>query len=147
MVFAFSLRMRRFPWTLLGMAWFVAYIGWLAEEVFRETPFFPIILAALGVSVIIATVWVQRNSAMLAARFGGLATDGRPSFPGGTPLILLPIIAALVQMSGARTLDTALQREQQAISRQFREQRLHTRDSLESTARRKAAERAETPPP
>ena len=48
MAFAFSLRMRRFVWTLLGLGWFVAYLGWLAADVFRDTPFFPIILASVG---------------------------------------------------------------------------------------------------
>ena len=141
--FAFSLRMRRFPWTLLGMSWFVGYIGWLAGEVFRHTPFFPIILAALGVSVIIATVWIQRNSAMLVARFGGLATGDRPSFPGGTALILVPVVAALVQMSSARALDEALRREREATSDQFRRQRTLSQDSL----RRQAQQEIETKRP
>lgn len=105
--FAFSLRMGRFVWTLLGMAWFVGYLGWLASEVFRDTPFFPIVLAALGVSVIIATVWVQRNSAALMERFGGLAADGRPSFPGGAGLLLVPAVVALFQFPGAASLDRA----------------------------------------
>ncbi|HRN52622.1 MAG TPA: hypothetical protein PK788_03955, partial [Gemmatimonadaceae bacterium] len=76
--FTFSLRMRRGIWTLLGLAWFVAYLGWLANEVFRDTPVFPIVLAALGIAVIVATVWVQRNRERLAARVGGLESGARP---------------------------------------------------------------------
>jgi hypothetical protein len=112
--FAFSLRMKRFAWTLLGMAWFVAYLGWLAGEVFADTPFFPIVLAALGIGVIIATVWVQRNSAALVARFGGITSDSRPSFPGGIPLLLLPVVVALMQLPGAAVLDRAARRESDA---------------------------------
>lgn len=112
--FAFSLRMRRFAWTLLGMGWFVAYLGWLAGEVFRETPFFPIVLAALGIGVIITTVWVQRNSAELVVRFGGITTDRRPSFPGGIALLLLPVVVAAVQLPGSVALDRALRRESDA---------------------------------
>jgi len=112
--FAFSLRMRRFAWTLLGMGWFVAYLGWLAGEVFRETPFFPIVLAALGIGVIITTVWVQRNSAALVVRFGGITTDRRPSFPGGIALLLLPVVVAAVQLPGSVALDRALRRESDA---------------------------------
>lgn len=115
--FAFSLRMGRFVWTLLGMAWFVGYLGWLASEVFRDTPFFPIVLAALGVSVIITTVWVQRNSAALVTRFGGLAADGRPSFPGGAGLLLLPVLVAALQLSRAAELDRADRAEADAARR------------------------------
>lgn len=112
--FAFSLRMRRFVWTLVGMVWFVAYLGWLAGEVFKDTPFFPIVLAALGIGVIIATVWVQRNSAALVARFGGITTDSRPSFPGGVALLLLPVVVAAIQLPGAAVLDRAVRRERDA---------------------------------
>jgi hypothetical protein len=112
--FAFSLRMRRFAWTLLGMGWFVAYLGWLASEVFKDTPFFPIVLAALGIGVIIATVWVQRNSAQLAVRFGGITSDRRPSFPGGVGLLLLPVIVAGAHLPGSAALDRAVRRESAA---------------------------------
>lgn len=130
MAFAFSLRMRRFPWTLLGLGWFVAYLGWLASDVFRHTPFFPIILAALGVGVIIVTVWIQRNSERLVARFGGLATDGRPSFPGGTPLMLLPIIAAILQLPSARMYDAAARRESEMSQIQVRREMQRHADSV-----------------
>lgn len=115
LAFAFSLRMRRFVWSLLGLGWFTSYLGWLAADVFRDTPFFPIILAALGVGGIVATVWIQRNSARLVARFGRLATDGRPSFPGGSVLMVLPILAAMLQLPAARTLDRANRREWDAM--------------------------------
>jgi hypothetical protein len=130
MAFAFSLRMRRFVWTLLGLGWFVSYLGWLAADVFRDTPFFPIILAALGVGVIVATVWIQRNSARLVARFGGLASDGRPSFPGGVPLILVPVLAALLQLPGARDLDREARREADAAQAQARRQMEAHADSV-----------------
>jgi hypothetical protein len=108
----------------------VSYLGWLAADVFRDTPFFPIILAALGVGVIIATVWIQRNSASLVARFGGLATDGRPSFPGGVPFILVPIIAALLQLPSARALDREARRESDAAQAQARQQMQARTDSI-----------------
>lgn len=115
LAFAFSVRMRRFVWSLLGLGWFTSYLGWLAADVFRDTPFFPIVLAALGVGGIVATVWIQRNSARLVARFGRLAMDGRPSFPGGSVLMLLPILAAMLQLPAARTLDRANRREWDAM--------------------------------
>ena len=105
--FAFSLRMRRGIWTLLGLGWFVTYLGWLAAEVFRDTPVFPIILAALGIGVIVATVWVQRNRERLVARFGGLESGAAPRFPGGVGLLLLPVLVAALQLPAALAVDRA----------------------------------------
>lgn len=109
--FAFSLRMRRGIWTLLGLGWFVSYLGWLAVEVFRDTPVFPIVLAALGIGVIVATVWVQRNRERLIARFGGVESGATPSFPGGVTILLLPIAVALFHLPGAVRLDVAMDAE------------------------------------
>lgn len=36
-----------------------------SHDVFKDSPAFPILLAALGIGVIIATVWIQRNAEML----------------------------------------------------------------------------------
>jgi hypothetical protein len=115
LAFVFSLRMRRFVWSLIGLGWFVSYLGWLAVDVFRDSPFFPIILAALGIGGIVATVWLQRNRERLVARFGRLESDGRPSFPGGSALMLLAIIVALVQLPSARFLDVQTRREWDAV--------------------------------
>jgi hypothetical protein len=120
--FAAALTMRRFPWLLLGMGWFVFYLAWLASDVFRESPFFPIVLAALGILVIVATVWVQRNAASLMARFGGVTSDGRPRFPGGIPLLLAPALVALLMFSHGRSLDRERQDELNWQSRRWRMQ-------------------------
>lgn len=154
LAFIFSLRMRRAPWTLLGLGWFVAYLGWLAVDVFRNTPVFPIVLAALGLAVIIATVWVQRNAAMLVLRFGGLSNDGRPSFPGGVGVILLPIVAAMIQLPPAAQLDAADRRGM--LARTQRDKIVRTRqdaamaDSVRQDSLRQAARQGlekETLPP
>ncbi|MBX3131796.1 MAG: hypothetical protein KF689_00245 [Gemmatimonadaceae bacterium] len=150
--FTFSLRMRRFVWTLVGLGWFVTYLGWLAADVFKDTPFFPIVLAALGLGVIIATVWVQRNSAMLVARFGGLGGDARPAFPGGVGLLLLPALVAALQLPAARFADRELRRESAASMRMYGAMRAR-RDAEVRRARREAtgqavpSRRPETPPP
>jgi hypothetical protein len=130
--FAFSLRMRRMMWTLLGIGWFVTYLVWLAADVFENSPFFPIVLAALGLGVIISTVWVQRNSARLVARFGGLASGEKPSFPGGAWLFVLPALVAALNLPAAVALDVA-------------EQRLN-RASVRSYGALEARRKAETPP-
>jgi hypothetical protein len=107
----FALRVRRLLWQLLGLGWFASYLVWLASDVFSDTPFFPIVLAALGVGMIIVTVWLQRNSERLVARFGGVSADGRPSFPGGVPLLLAPILVALLNLPGSVELARAERRE------------------------------------
>jgi hypothetical protein len=116
----FALRMRRVVWQLLGLSWFAGYLAWLASEVFDDSPLFPLVLAALGVGVIVATVWLQRNSQRLTARFGALAPDGRPTFPGGVALLLAPLLAVAVQLPAAAALDRAERAEAQASMRQFR---------------------------
>lgn len=122
-------------WTLLGIGWFVTYLVWLASDVFEDTPFFPIVLAALGLAVIISTVWVQRNSARLVARFGGLATDGRPSFPGGAWLLAVPVLVAALNLPAAVALDAAEQRLNRASVRSYRA--LEARREAETPPRRK----------
>lgn len=133
--FLFSLRMRRAVYTLLGLGWFVAYLGWLAADVFQDTPVFPIILAALGLAVIIATVWVQRNSAILVARFGGISSDGRPSFPGGVGLLLLPIVVTIIQLPPAVEVDRANLRINRARMEYFQRQRRTREAAAEASAR------------
>ncbi len=154
LAFVFSLRTRRAPWTLLGMGWFVWYLGWLAADVFRNTPVFPIVLAALGLAVIIATVWVQRNAAMLVARFGGISSDARPTFPGGVGIILLPVVAALIQLPPAVELDAALRRGSLArVERdriRFQREEAARADSVRVDSLNRAARNTiekETPPP
>jgi hypothetical protein len=138
----FALRMRRVVWQLLGLTWFAGYLAWLASDVFDDTPFFPIVLAALGVGVIIATVWLQRNSARLSARFGALGSDGRPTFPGGVTLMLAPLVAVLIQMPIAVALDRAERADAEANHRAYRARE----DRRERDARAAGAERQETTP-
>lgn len=110
--FAMALTMRRVVWLLLGMGWFVGYVVWLASDVFKDSPAFPILLAALGIGVIIATVWIQRNAAMLQRRFGTVTSDGRPRFPGGVPLLLTPAVVALLLLPSALREDEEQRRVQ-----------------------------------
>ncbi len=67
-----------------------------------------------------ADVYGDGHSERLVARFGGLATDGRPSFPGGAPLMLLPILAALMQLPAARFYDAEARRESDLQQAQVR---------------------------
>jgi hypothetical protein len=148
--FAYALLMRRFVHVVLGMLWFTGYVFWLAASVFRDSPAFPIVLAALGIGVIVATVWVQRNAERLAARFGVTATSGRPRFPGGAALLLAPALVAALMIPMAVREDA----DRDAIARwngeRFarRTQANALRTAREEEARAAAAKAAkETPPP
>jgi hypothetical protein len=111
--FAAALLLRRFVYVPLGMLWVVWYLGWLARDVFRESPAFPLLLAALGLAVIVATVWIQRNAQQLTARFGGVTDDGLPRFPGGVALLLAPALVALLRLPDGIAADRET-REQRA---------------------------------
>jgi hypothetical protein len=118
--FAAALTLRRFVWLLLGMGWFIGYLGWLASDVFRDSPLFPVVLAALGISVIATTVWVQRNAATLVKRFGTVTSDGRPRFPGGVPLLLGPALVALLLMPQAMERDAERRADEQWRQSRYR---------------------------
>lgn len=136
----FALRVRRLIWQLLGLGWFACYLIWLASDVFSDTPFFPIVLAAIGVGMIIVTVWVQRNSARLVARFGGVAVDGRPTFPGGIPLLLAPMLVALLNLPSSVALDQANRRSADAGMQRARAESRRAeqarRDSVQNASQR-----------
>ena len=151
--FAMALTMRRVVWLLLGMGWFVAYLGWLASDLFRNSPAFPILLAALGIAVIIVTVWVQRNAAMLVARFGTVTSDGRPRFPGGVPLLLAPALVSLLMIPTALREDLERRRvndwQARRLMRAARQQRIDAEaDSAAGAAPRRVPgeSKKETPP-
>jgi predicted MFS family arabinose efflux permease len=44
---------------VFGVFGIFAYLGHLAWEVFQDSVFFPFVLALLGLSLILATVWGQ----------------------------------------------------------------------------------------
>lgn len=131
--FALALTMRRIVWLLLGMGWFVGYVVWLASDVFKDSPAFPILLAAIGIGVIIATVWIQRNAAMLQRRFGTVTSDGRPRFPGGVPLLLTPTLVALLMLPSALREDEEQRRIQRWESRRFMQAERRRRAKADST--------------
>jgi hypothetical protein len=152
--FAMALTMRRIVWLLLGMGWFVGYVVWLASDVFKDSPAFPMLLAALGIGVIIATVWMQRNAGMLQRRFGTVTSDGRPRFPGGAPLLLTPAVVALLLLPSALREDEQQRRDQRWETRRFiliERRRRAKADSTEAAARGQepgqAPERAPRPVP
>jgi hypothetical protein len=98
---AASLFLRRIVWLVVGLGAMFSYLMWLANEVFERAVAFPVILAAVGITVILLTVWVQRTYPRIAARVR--ESDGAVArFPGGAALLLAPALIAVLVMPSAR---------------------------------------------
>ena len=55
-----AVRMKRATFMIFGAVGAYIYLGHLAWEVFKDSPVFPFVLAALGLSTILLTVWGQK---------------------------------------------------------------------------------------
>ena len=58
---ALAVKLRRATFLVFGAMGVYAYLGHLAYEVFKDSFMFPFVLALLGLSLILATVWAQRR--------------------------------------------------------------------------------------
>jgi hypothetical protein len=96
-----SLLLRRIVWLVLGLGSLFAYLTWLATSVFRQAVAFPVILAMVGITLMLLTVWVQRSYPRLAARVRE-ANGAAAYFPGGTGLLLAPALVAVLMIPTAR---------------------------------------------
>jgi len=66
---------------VFGIGLLFLYLVYLAADVFRQTPFFPLVLAALGGLLLFATVWMQRRFPALAQQLSARG-GGRGGLPG-----------------------------------------------------------------
>jgi hypothetical protein len=96
-----SLLLHRIVWLVFGLASLFAYITWLAVSVFRQAVAFPVVLAMVGLTLIVLTVWVQRSYPRIAARVRE-ANGSEAYFPGGTALLLAPAVVAALMIPTAR---------------------------------------------
>lgn len=62
-----AVKLRRTTFLVFGALGVHLYLGHLAYRVFQDSFFFPFVLALLGLSLILVTVWMQRR---MLARFG-----------------------------------------------------------------------------
>ena len=69
-VLAGAVILRRRVLAVLGIIALFGYLAWLANDVFKLTLAFPVLLAALGVAIIIVTVWLQRRFPQIVRRLG-----------------------------------------------------------------------------
>ena len=111
-VLAGAVILRRRVLAVLGIIALFGYLAWLANDVFKLTLAFPVLLAALGVAIIIVTVWLQRRFPEIVRRLGGDVSKP-PHFPGGVAALLAPALLGVLLMHDARTID----RERRADAR------------------------------
>ena len=111
---ALSLATGRRPISFVGVAGVFGYLAYLASDVFKTGAAFPIVLAALGVLSLVATVWLQRRLPALVSRMAG--TDRMPPWP--IALSWLPMAFALV-MAGVSLEDAGERRaERERLDRE-----------------------------
>lgn len=115
LIIAASLTLRRMIFLAFGGVLVYAYLAWLAFDLFRSSTVFPIVLATLGLSVILAAVWVQRSYPRLVARVNAGLSDPRPWLPAGylTPAMLIVFSLGMMTMSipGDRAVRRSLDEE------------------------------------
>jgi hypothetical protein len=109
-----SLYLRRRIFLFFGALAGVAYLFYLAFDVFRKTLSFPILLATFGLSLILLTVWAQRRYPSLARRIEAQRGPGRATLPGGYFTLGAAAVVALVLLLTAPPRERARQRERWA---------------------------------
>ncbi len=124
---ALSLRIGQRLFLVAGVLGLVLYLGHLAFDVFAGTVLFPVALAALGLGIIVATVWMQRSYPRLAARVGASAGAAH-RVPGGLLTLLAPAALALL------LLVISVPRERARADEQLR-QRERLREQMEQIER------------
>ena len=135
LVITASVILRRRVLLIVGLFGVFGFLAWLAFDVFKLTTAFPLVLATIGVSIIILTVWIQKRFPEAIQKMGG--DPSKPArFPGGVLALLAPALLGLVLMQDAARLDreTAADRRSANRAREARH-RIH-RDSIEAAKRR-----------
>ena len=118
LLIAASLTLRRVIVLAFGGVLVYAYLSWLAFDLFRSSTMFPIVLATLGLSIILAAVWLQRSYPRLVARVNAGLADQRPWLPGGYLGPAAVTVFALVMMIASIPDDRAYRRSMDERMRQ-----------------------------
>jgi hypothetical protein len=138
---AASLYLRRRVLVIAGGVAAFGYLGYLAFDVFRRVVALPIALAALGLLVIVATVWMQRRFPSLVARVNRDDDGGRKTLPTGPIAVLGPLAIALTAMLFA--MGEARERTEEQDWRNA----FYNRRARREIQAQQAAERARRAPP
>jgi hypothetical protein len=138
LVITASVILRRRVLLVVGLFGVFGFLAWLAFDVFKLTTAFPLVLATIGVSIIILTVWVQKRFPEAIQRMGGDPT--KPArFPGGVLALLAPALLGLVLMQDAARLDRETAADRRSANRAREARHRIERDSVEAAKRRKQA--------
>ena len=121
LLIAASFTLRRMIFLGFGGVLIYAYLSWLAFDLFRPSALFPIVLATLGLSIILAAVWIQRAYPRLVARVNAGLSHTRPWLPGGLlapgAIIVGSLAMVMVSLPGDRAyrrdMDEAMERAMQ----------------------------------
>ena len=136
-----SLYLRRRTLLVAGGIAAFGYLGYLAFDVFRRVVALPIALAALGLLVIVATVWMQRRFPKLVARVSREDADGVKTLPTGALAVFGPLVIAFTALAFA-----GREAEERTVDREWRST-FYERRARNEVRRRKLAAPAKTTPP
>ncbi|MHB0961689.1 MAG: hypothetical protein ACYC5V_00635 [Gemmatimonadaceae bacterium] len=136
LVITASVLLRRRVLLVVGLFGLFGFLAWLAFDVFKLTTAFPLVLATIGVSIIVLTVWVQKRFPEAIQRMGG--DPSKPAhFPGGAVALLAPALLGLVLMQDAARLDREKAADRRSASRARSAHQRFQRDSIEAVKRGK----------
>lgn len=96
-----ALYLRRRVLLLAGGVAAFGYLGYLAFDVFRKVIAMPVALAALGLLVIVTTVWMQRRFPKLVQQVTRADEPGAKALPAGPVAVLGPLLIAITAMAFA----------------------------------------------
>ncbi|MBI5600143.1 MAG: hypothetical protein HY944_01105 [Gemmatimonadetes bacterium] len=140
-----SVILRRRILLVVGLFGVFGFLAWLAFDVFKLTTAFPLVLATIGVSIIVLTVWVQKRFPEALQRMGG--DPSKPArFPGGVLALLAPALLGLVLMQEAARLDREAAADRRSANRAREARHRIHRDSIEAAKRRQQPGTTQTAP-
>jgi hypothetical protein len=134
LVITASVILRRRVLLVVGLFGVFGFLAWLAFDVFKLTTAFPLVLATIGVSIIILTVWAQKRFPEAIQRMGG--DPSKPArFPGGVVTLLAPALLALVLMQDATRMDREQAADRRSTHRAREARQRIRRDSTDAAKR------------
>jgi hypothetical protein len=144
-----SLYLRRRTLLIAGGLMAFAYLGYLAFDVFRRVVALPLALAALGLLVIVATVWMQRRFPALVARVNRDAAAGARTLPVWPASVLGPLAIAGTAMLFAASeaeVRTAERDWQTSFYQRRMKNQMRAQKARADSSRAPAAPSAQRPP-
>ncbi|MBA4072905.1 MAG: hypothetical protein C0497_13855 [Gemmatimonas sp.] len=145
LVITASVILRRRVLLVVGLFGVFGFLAWLAFDVFKLTTAFPLVLATIGISIIVLTVWVQKRFPEAIRRMGG--DPSKPArFPGGVAVLLAPAVLGLVLMQDSARMDREEAADRRSANRVREARQRMRRDSIDAVKRRRQPATAQPVP-